>query len=259
MSNMFKNSVFSSLNLKSFDTSKVIDMSNMFDTTTVPSLDLSSFNTSKVGTMNNMFANFDTIKNMVLNDYLYSPADLNVSSFKGDGLSASDAIDSMFMDARLKDINMPYFKVSSDTVTSGSEVFNDIAADSVSIPNFDGSKIQNWSQFFSGADINKLDISTWNISNNDSSMFDDSHIKQITLGPANKFTANTYLPTSDETTEKDKWISISPNGVVDSPENAKTFYASPSEGTRGMSNYDDLGGVSVLSFVPDVDITDKVI
>lgn len=258
MSEMFSYAVFSSLNLKSFDTSKVTDMSKMFDNAAIPTLDLSSFNTSHVQTMKSIFDQFNTLQDISNTYYIYSPANIDVSSFKGDGLKDEDAIFNMFATARVKDINMPVFKVDSDTATVAFGIFSGITADTISIPNFDGSKIQSWSNSFTDANISKLDISTWNIKNPDNDMFDNSNIKQITLGPANKSLGDTPIPISQNNTEEDKWISISQNGVVDSPEKAKIFYVFPGEKNLGISNYDGLGGASVLSFVPDVDIVGKV-
>lgn len=270
MSYMFNYAVFSSLNLKSFDTSNVTDMSYMFSNAAFPSLDLSNFNTSKVKTMKDMFDELNSViyfsekdnKNM----YTYSPAILNISSITGDGLSDPDAIDSMFSSARVKNVNMPNFKVDSDTVTSASSVFDGITADTVSIPKFDGSKIQNWSLVFEDAHINKLDISNWNMStNSDNGMFYGALIKQITLGPANKFPAYTNLSFRDngdgDTTPdaSDQWIGISENGVVDSPETVLSFYAGPTEENNGINKYyDGSGKVGVKTFVPMVGIIGKV-
>lgn len=270
MSHMFDYSVFSSLNLNSFDTSQVTDMSYMFSNAQVPSLDLSNFNTSKVQTMNAMFEELNTVIDGNTNTYMQSPGILNVSSFKGDGLTVSNAIESMFMNARVKNINMPDFKVDSDTVTSASSVFNTTTADTVSIPNFDGSKIQNWDSTFSGAHIKKLDISTWNMqTNSDIWMFYQAIINQITLGPANKFPSYMNLSFRDngdgDTTpdSSDQWISINENGIVDSPETALSFYAAPRDdqntGNKGINQYyDGSGKVGVKTFVPMVGIIGKV-
>ena len=54
---MFSSSKVTTLNLSSFDTSKVTDMSNMFYGSKATTLDLSSFDTSNVTNMIQMFWN----------------------------------------------------------------------------------------------------------------------------------------------------------------------------------------------------------
>ncbi|GEO63937.1 BspA family leucine-rich repeat surface protein [Companilactobacillus nantensis] len=273
MSSMFARAVFSALNLKSFDTSKVTDMSYMFSDAEVPLLDLSSFNTSNVQTMYSIFNGLNSLINN--GTYIQSPGVLNVSSFKGDGLTASNAIESMFMNARVKNINMPDFKADSDTVTSANSMFNTIMADTVSIPNFDGSKIQDWGSAFYGAHIKKLDISTWNmLTNSDIGMFYQAIINQITLGPANKFPEYTnlyfkdYSDTDTDADSSDQWVSIGKNGVVDPSTSfyARSGYKDDSGNIHDSGNvhdgidhsYDGSGKVGVKTFVPMVGIIGKV-
>ena len=55
MSSMFYGCQATTLDLSSFDTSKVTNMSNMFYNSRATTLDLSSFDTSNVTNMNNMF------------------------------------------------------------------------------------------------------------------------------------------------------------------------------------------------------------
>lgn len=267
MSNMFSLAVFPSLNLSSFDTSNVTDMSYMFSNTSVPELDLSNFNTSKVQTMKEMFDELNTAQ--VYKDgamvYLLSPANLNVSSFRGDALSVQGAIDNMFSSARVTNINMPNFKVDSDKITSAVSTFQSTAADTVSIPNFDGSKIKDWTRAFEEANINKLDISKWNMSPvSGAEMFYGAIIKQISLGPTNKFLKDTNLAFKENEDGSgvpaldNKWVSISKDGVVDP---TMTFYARSisEDGHYGVDHYyDGSGKTGVKTFVPDVDITDKV-
>ncbi|CAJ1193245.1 hypothetical protein CPR19088_GLDEOEPO_00454 [Companilactobacillus paralimentarius] len=263
MSKMFESAVFSSLNLKSFDTSKVIDMSEMFSNAAVSLLDLSNFDTSSVHTMNTMFNQFNGIQNNSNGEFVYSPANIDVSSFKGDGLNVADAIKNMFGGARIIDINMPDFKIKSDKVISAASMFQGTTADTVSVPNLEGSNIKNWNQTFLQADINKLDISNWNMLNNSNLyIFDSAIIKQITLGPTNKFVKDTNLAFKYNDAgqaypdENDQWVSIGENGVVDP---ATTFYAKSSEANEGIdSYYDGSGTIGVKTFVPDVDIIGKV-
>ncbi|GEO63938.1 BspA family leucine-rich repeat surface protein [Companilactobacillus nantensis] len=274
MSNMFSSSVFSTLNLKSFDTSQVTDMSYMFSEAAVPILDLSSFDTSNVQTMKCMFDQFNAVQNSSNNEFAYPLATLNVSSFKGGGLNTSDAIDNMFSSARVTNINMPNFKIDSDAITSETSIFNGLTADTVSIPNFDGSKIKNWDKTFTDARINKLDISNWSmLTNSDTEMFFGAVIKQITLGPTNSFIEDIILSFRDNNDgmnipdKDDQWISIGENGVVDP---TTTFYALPISEEAAKYNDDDAvqygvghyyngsGELGVKTFVPDVDIIGKV-
>lgn len=68
MSGMFEGcSALSTLNLSSFDTSNVTNMREMFsDCTELTTLDLSSFDTSKVTDMEAMFVGCDSLKTVIM-------------------------------------------------------------------------------------------------------------------------------------------------------------------------------------------------
>jgi surface protein len=85
MSNMFYNcNALTSLNLSSFDTSKVNDMSYMFyNCNALTSLNLSSFDTSKVTNMNSMFASCRALTSLNLSSFDTSKVTNMSSMFYG--------------------------------------------------------------------------------------------------------------------------------------------------------------------------------
>lgn len=67
MSNMFNNSCLTSLNVSSFDTSKVTDMSYMFYKLPLEELDISNFSTNSLSNVNYMIGNMSNLNKLYVN------------------------------------------------------------------------------------------------------------------------------------------------------------------------------------------------
>ncbi len=155
MSNMFKNSKATKIDLSSFVTSEVINMSGMFDgLSSVDSLDLSKFNTEKVTNMSNMFRNCPNIQSLFLRHFVTS----NVRN-----------IDEIFSgDTNIKSINMDMWDISN--ISSNSNALNSTTSlESVSarewiIPNeFHKWLDSNWGGMSSP--IKSVDVTNWDLTN----------------------------------------------------------------------------------------------
>lgn len=143
---MFYASTSDSLDLSSFNTSKVKDMSWMFDGSQATSLDLSSFDTSNVTGMRQMFA--------------YNKAtSLNLSSF-----NTSNVIDMnyMFYSSQAMSLNLTSF--NTEKVTDMSWLFQSSRATTLDLTSFNTSNVTNMSQMFQDSQVILLDLSSFNIS-----------------------------------------------------------------------------------------------
>ena len=163
------------LNLSNFDTSKVTSMIGMFfDTHELTSLNLSNFDTSQVTDMNGMFAgmsltslnlsNFDTSKvtNMsYMFDNVSNLLTLNVSNF--DTSKVTNMSNMFSRMSNLTTLNLSNFDTSQVTDMNG--MFAGMSLTSLNLSNFDTSKVTNMSYMFSGM----FDLPTLNVSNFDTS------------------------------------------------------------------------------------------
>ena len=183
MSYMFHKSQATSIDLSSFDTSKVTDMNYMFSNSKATTLDLSNFDTSNVSNMSYMFfssqattldvSNFDTSKvtNMRLM-FSYSKATtLDVSNF--DTSSVSN-MSSMFLSSQATTLDVSNFDTSQ--VTDMYAMFSYSKATTLDVSNFDTSSVSNMSSMFFSSQATTLDVSNFDTSNvsNMSSMFSSS-------------------------------------------------------------------------------------
>ena len=147
MSYMFRDSQAASIDLNSFDTSKVTNMSDMFQSSKATTLDLSSFNTSNVTNMSSMFfgsqatildvSNFDTSKVIYMNYMFYNSqaTTLDISGF------------------------------NTSNVTNMSYMFYNSQATTLDVSHFDTSKVTNMSNMFQGSQVTTLDLSSFDTSN----------------------------------------------------------------------------------------------
>ena len=139
------------LNASSFDTSNVTDMNGMFAYCyELTSLDVSSFDTSKVTDMGNMF------------ERCYELTSLDVSSFNTSNVTN---MYSMFEDCRkLESIDVSSWDTSN--VTDMSDMFAYCyELTSLDVSNFDTSNVTNMSHMFCGSNVKSLDVSSWDTSN----------------------------------------------------------------------------------------------
>ena len=170
MSGMFFSSQATSLDLSSFDTSKVNYMDTMFYDSQATSLDLSSFDTSNVTNMSGMFSN--------------SPAtSLDLSSF--DTSNVTD-MSYMFSGSQATSLDLSSFDTSNVTAMSGM-FFESQATSLKGLNRFDTSKVTNMSSMFSGSKATSLDLSSFDTSKvtDMSGMFFES--KATSLKGLNRF------------------------------------------------------------------------
>ena len=166
-----------SLDVSSFDTSKVTNMEAMFaGMPSLTSLNLSNFDTSKVTRMNSMFegasrlttlnlSNFDTSKVTDMEamfGYMYGLTSLNISSF--DTSQVTNMRD-MFSNMRnLTSLNLTNFDTSK--VTDMRAMFGYMyGLSSLNLTNFDTSKVTDMNSMFAGMSLTGLNLSNFNTSN----------------------------------------------------------------------------------------------
>ena len=178
MNSMFRDmSSLTSLNLSSFDTSKVTNMSLMFDgVSSLTTLDLSSFDTSKVTNMSSMFygvsnlttlnlSNFDTSKvtNML---FMFSKmrnlTAIDLSSFDTSKVTNMRAMFSGV--SNLTTINLSNFDTSK--VTDMDFMFNDMRnLTTLNLSSFNTSSVTSMGYMFSGmTNLTTLNLSNFNTS-----------------------------------------------------------------------------------------------
>ena len=138
----FRMSNLTSLNLSSFDTSKVTNMNDMFyNMSSLASLDLSNFDTSNVVDMEGMFSGMSSL------------ASLNLSSF-----NTSNVTDMSCMFAhmfRLTSLNLSNFNTSK--VTNMGAMFYDMPSlTSLNLSSFDTSNVTNMGWMFAFNNSEKI-------------------------------------------------------------------------------------------------------
>ena len=158
MNSMFWSSQATTLDVSSFDTLNVTNMDSMFSWNKVTALDLSSFDTSNVTTMDSMFtyskvttldlSNFDTSKvtNMMSMFWNSQATTLDVSSFD---TSKVTNMTQMFSDSQTTTIDVSNFNTSN--VTNMTSMFSGCQATTLDVSNFDTSKVTDMSYMFNSA------------------------------------------------------------------------------------------------------------
>ena len=217
MRNMFKNSKATSIDLSSFDTSKVTNMSGMFYTANATSLDLSGFDTSNVTNMSNMFrgskatkiniGDFDTSKvtNMsymfgsttyatsidissfdtskVTNmSYMFQTSMINEIIFPEKWNTGSNAnLSSMFYNSKAKELDLSGF--DSSKVKLMASLFDSSSVVVIKgIEKLDTSNVTNMSFMFKGTKVTELDLSNFNtskVTNMTSMFYDCTRLKRL--------------------------------------------------------------------------------
>ena len=183
MHEMFWNSKAESIDLSSFDTSKVTDMNNMFSYSAATSLDLSSFDTSNVTDMSSMFSRSKVTT-------------LDLSSFD---TSKVTNMHYMFLSSAATEIK-GLEKFNTSKVTDMNGMFSGNEVTSLDLSSFDTSKVTDMSTMFYGSKVTTLDLSSFDTSNvtDMSGMFWNSKITTgyaRTQEDADRFNASTtYRP-----------------------------------------------------------------
>ncbi|AFM71680.1 immunoglobulin-like domain-containing protein [Enterococcus hirae] len=182
MCEMFKEmSNLTSLDVSSFDTSKVTDMSYMFYRNGVTSLDVSGFDTSKVTVMSYMFLGMKNITNLDVNGWNTS----NVTSMYGmfSGMSSVTSLDVSGFD--------------TCNVTTMREMFREMGnLTSLDLSGFDTSNVTDMSTMFYDMDnLTSLDVSSFDTSKVTTmgSMFKNTPLAKLTLGDHFKAVGDTGL------------------------------------------------------------------
>ena len=172
MSNMFASSQATTLDLSSFDTSKVTNMECMFSDSQATTLDLSSFDTSNVTNMGAMFggsqataldvSNFDTssVTNMGEMFYNSQATILDVSKF-----DTSNVTNMIYMFANSQAITLDVSNFDTSNVYSMRYMFMNSQATALDVSNFDTSKVTTMASMFSGSKAVTLDVSNFDTSN----------------------------------------------------------------------------------------------
>ncbi|MCI8588052.1 MAG: BspA family leucine-rich repeat surface protein, partial [Bacilli bacterium] len=163
-----------SLDLSSFNTSKVTDMSNMFNGCYTRTLDLSNFDTSQVTNMAYTFSECRMLQNLNLNNfdtsnvtnmsymfyYCYNLLSLDLRSFN---TSKVTTMSHMFVCYNLQSLDISSFNTSK--VTDMSYMFSSDALPSIDLSNFDTSNVTNMSNMFWFHYLPILDVSNFDTSN----------------------------------------------------------------------------------------------
>ena len=172
MSNMFANSQATTLDLSSFDTSKVTNMECMFSDSQATTLDLSSFDTSNVTNMGAMFggsqataldvSNFDTSNVTSMYEMFYNSQAtiLDVSKF-----DTSNVTNMIYMFANSQAITLDVSNFDTSNVYSMRYMFMNSQATVLDVSNFDTSKVTTMASMFSGSKAVTLDVSNFDTSN----------------------------------------------------------------------------------------------
>ena len=177
MSNMFSRmSNLTTLNLSNFDTSKVTSMIGMFfDAHELTSLNVSNFDTSNVTDMSRMFgalssltslnvSNFDTSQVTNMSYMFDSVSNLLTLNVSNFDTSKVTNMSNMFSRmSNLTTLNVSNFDTSQVTDMNG--MFAGMSLTSLNLSNFDTSKVTNMSYMFSGM----FNLPTLNVSNFDTS------------------------------------------------------------------------------------------
>ena len=179
MSRMFFDMrVLTSLNLANFDTSKVMNMSDMFYyVSSLTSLDLSNFDTSQVTNMRYMFSYMPNLTSFNLSNFDTSKVTNMGHMFSG--MSSLTSLDlSNFDTSRVTNMNYMFSGMSSLTsldlsnfdtsrVTNMQSMFGDMSnLTTIDLSNFDTSRVTNMMQMFDGmSNLTTLDLSNFDTSN----------------------------------------------------------------------------------------------
>ena len=228
---MFRDdSILKIMDIKDFNTSKINNMTYMFWNTAFDELDLSNFNTSQVTDMTGMFdgtanlkkldlRSFDTsnVKNMTFMFYDSKVSEVNLSSF-----NTSNVTDMMQMFLGAENLtNLDLSNFDTSNVNTMFQMFvSTTNLKTVNMSNWDTSKVTNMNHMFSNSGVEKLDLSSFTITNDmdTADMFIVCrNLKQLTLGKKSQLKDDMNIPdvpTADGYTGH--WQNVG-NGTVDEP------------------------------------------
>ena len=190
MNNMFWNSKAESIDLSSFDTSKVTDMSYMFRESVATEIKgLENFVTSNVTNMESMFyksqatsldlSSFDTSNVTSMSWMFHDSAATEIKSLENFNTSKVTNMSYMFSDTKVTTLNLSNFDTSN--VTDMLYMFKGSKATTLDLSNFNTSKVTSMVGMFSYSKATTLDLSSFDTSNvtNMRDMFSGSISNQI--------------------------------------------------------------------------------
>ena len=171
MAGMFYNSAAADVEVSHFDTSKVTSMAHMFSGSKAKVLDVSNFNTSNVTNMYKMFYNtsvtkidvshFDTSKVTTMASMFYKTRALVLDVSHFDTSKVRD-MNRMFANSQAKKLDLSHFDTSN--VTDMGYMFYYAQAESLNMGNFNTSKVTDMSNMFFNAAATVIDVSGFNTS-----------------------------------------------------------------------------------------------
>ena len=175
MRSMFDSSAATEIKgLENFNTSNVTGMDQMFSGSKVTTLNLSSFDTSNVTNMRYMFtssqatsidvSSFDTTNVTDMNWMFAYSAATEIKGLKNFNTSNVTNMSSMFQGSKAISIDLSSFDTSK--VTDMRSMFEDSAAIEIKgLENFDTSKVTNMSYMFQDSKATSLDLSSFDTTN----------------------------------------------------------------------------------------------
>ena len=160
---LFKDTAFTSIDLRNVDTSKMTSARNMFCCCSATEINLSEFNTSNVTNMDRMFLNCHI-------------EELNLRGFN---TSKVAIMEYMFKGCSANKIDVSSFDTSN--VTSMSAMFARISCDIIGLENFDTSKVEDMTLMFNEIKTDILNLSSFRTRNVKDmwSMFESAEINNL--------------------------------------------------------------------------------
>ena len=191
MKDMFSYSKVATLDLSSFNTSKVTDMSYMFDSSKATEIKgLNKFNTSNVTNMSQMFfdskvttldlSSFDTSNVEYMEEMFFNSAAVEIKGLNHFNTSKVISMSSMFNGSKAATLDLSSFDTSN--VTKMGLMFCSSAATEIKgLNKFNTSKVTNMGGMFSFSKATTLDLSSFDTSNVESmaEMFNGSAATEI--------------------------------------------------------------------------------
>ncbi len=265
MSYMYSDSAAESINLSSFNTSKVKNMKAMFYKVTTTTLDTSSFDTSSVTDMSYMFysqatkidaSGFDT-SNVTDMSYMFSytqATTLDLSSFN---TSKVNNMNSMFSSTNATTIDVSGFDTSN--VINMSNMFSGSNVVTLDLNNFDTSNVTDMSNMFSDAEATTLNVSNFNTSkvNNMSRMF--TFTRATTIDVSGFDTSNVTDMSNMFYNTQATTLNVS-NFNTSKVNNMNSMFSSTNATTLDLSNFDtskvtNMGSMFFGSKVNNLDLS----
>ena len=188
---MFSYSKVATLDLSSFDTSKINNMNSMFYSSQATTLDLRNFNTSKVVNMSYMFSNsqatslelsnFDTSNVTDISYMFYNSKATTIDGLNKFNTNKVTNMSHLFQSSQFTSLDLSRFNTSN--VINMSYMFQSSKVTNLDLSNFDTSNVADMGSMFSSNELKTIDVSNFDTSNvtNMGSMFSNSKVTTLDL------------------------------------------------------------------------------